>query len=147
MVGALSDLLVVREADPDGAVCDLRVAHEVRGRGHDLGDPALVVGAEERRAVARHELVPDVLRELGAVGGVESDVRGSRQRKAAALVRHDLRLDSRRGRGRADVHVRDQGDRGDVPVGRRGEGGEHVAVLVQLRVLEAELQQLGQEEA
>ncbi len=35
------------------------VVHEVGNRGHDLGNPGLVVRAEQRRAVARHEIVTD----------------------------------------------------------------------------------------
>ena len=52
MVGAARDLLVDREADADRRVLELGMAFEVGDRGHDLGHAGLVVGAEQRRAVA-----------------------------------------------------------------------------------------------
>ena len=41
------------------------VAREVGDRGHDLRDPGLVVGAEERRPVARDDVVADARGERG----------------------------------------------------------------------------------
>ena len=38
-------------------------ADQVGDRGHDLGDAGLVVGAEERRAVGRDDVVADALSE------------------------------------------------------------------------------------
>ena len=55
------------------------VAGEVRDRGHDLGDPGLVVGAEERRPVARHDVVADARGERRKHGGIEDLSRVARE--------------------------------------------------------------------
>ncbi len=70
VVGALADLLVDRERDARGGARRV-VVEEVRDRRHDHRDARLVVRAEERRAVARDQVLPDPLGEGGHVGGVE----------------------------------------------------------------------------
>ena len=61
MVGAAGDLLVDREADAHRRMLELRAPLQVRDRSHDLGDARLVVGAEQRRAVSRDDVVSDLL--------------------------------------------------------------------------------------
>ena len=64
VVGARAELLVGVEADAQRPVRKLGMRDQVRDRRHDLGDTRLVVGAEQRRAVARDQVVPDVIRQL-----------------------------------------------------------------------------------
>src|SRR6266540_3607700 len=55
-----ADFLVRCEPDPHGSVPNLGVRHQI-GRGrHDLGDAGLVVGAEQRRARGRDDVVADL---------------------------------------------------------------------------------------
>ena len=63
VVGAAPDLLVDREADAHGRARLGRCLAEVGDGGHDLRHACLVVGAEQRRAVARDDVVPDPRRE------------------------------------------------------------------------------------
>ena len=76
VLGAVADLLVDREPDPDGLVCDLGMGDEVRDRGHDLRDPGLVVGPEERRSVAGDDVVADPGGSWNCSGGVPGRVPG-----------------------------------------------------------------------
>ena len=62
------------------------VAGEVGDRGHDLGDARLVVGAEQRRAVARDDVVADARREVRQLGRVEHLARVAGQHDRAARV-------------------------------------------------------------
>ena len=139
VVGARAELLVGVEADAQRPVRQLGMRDQVRDRRHDLGDARLVVGAEQRRAVARDQVVPDVIRQLRRV--LEGDhlplVAG--EHDLAALVADALRLDVR------------AGDSGDVStcarnpiagtscVDGRGHRREEIAVLVEVDVREPEL--------
>jgi hypothetical protein len=146
-VHTIADLFVAGEADPNRPMLQLGVLEEVVDGGHDLGDARLVVRSEQRRAVARHELVADVICELRADLRVERDSGVARKRQPASLVANDLRLDVV-GRGVVgDVDVREERNRRRGTVGRRGQCREHVELLVELRVLEAELLELGDEQA
>jgi len=62
---AAPDLFVGVERDLHGPVREVGVRVQVRDCGDDLRDAGLVVGAEERRAVGRDQLVAGVVLELG----------------------------------------------------------------------------------
>jgi hypothetical protein len=120
---------------------------EVRDGGHDLRDARLVVGAEQRVAAGGHDVVAGLLAQLRHLLGVEHRaVAGELERPAVVVAVHD-RLDAGAGRVRRRVDVRDQahGRHGAAVV--RGERGVHVAVLVERRVLEPDLQELLDEHA
>jgi hypothetical protein len=141
VLGAAPDLLVHRERDADRRARALAVASEAPHRSHDLGDPGLVVGAEERRPVARHEVVTDTRRERRENGRIEDLSRITRQHDRVTsprLVddRRDVGADDVRGR----VHVRDQPHHRGVD--RSRESREHGVALVQLRVRQPQLAQL-----
>ena len=115
LVDAAADLLVGREQDLDGAVLDVRVAHQELGRIHDLGDAGLVVGAEQRGAVTRDDVVADLAGQRGMLGSADHLRRIARQRDvAAAVVAHDLRLDVGAGAIGRGVHMRAEADHRDL---------------------------------
>jgi hypothetical protein len=62
---AAPDLFVRVERHLDDSVGNLGLRREIGDRRHDLRDAGLVVRPEERRAVGRDQLVPDVVRKLG----------------------------------------------------------------------------------
>ena len=64
--GAEADLLVGREGDPQVRPRQLRVGGEVGDRGHDLGDPGLVVGAEQGVAAGGDDVLADLARPAAA---------------------------------------------------------------------------------
>ena len=139
-------LLVHGEGDPDRRARALGMPEQVRDRGHDLGDAGLVVGAEERRAVARHDVVADPrgeLRKLRRVEHLPAVARELDRRAVPALV--DERLDAGAHDVGRRVHVRDEPDHGCAL--DAGEPGEDGGAVVQLRVLEAEVVQLLDEHA
>ena len=80
-------LLVDGEADADRRPWRLGMARQPRDRRHDLGHAGLVVGTEQRRAVARDDVVPDAGRELGGLGRIDHLARVSRQDEPCAVVR------------------------------------------------------------
>ena len=92
----------------------LRVRGQVGDRGHDLRHARLVVGAEQRVAAGGHDVVADLVGELGHLAGIEHrPAARQRDRRAVVGAVHD-RLDARAGRVRTRVDVRDQPD--DRPV-------------------------------
>ncbi len=111
LVDAVADLLVRREQDLDRAVLDLWIADQEMRRIHDLGEPGLVVGAEQGGAVGGDDVVADLVgeylgtRRRGSPAGVgrEHDV-------AAAIILHDLRPDVPAGAVGRGVHVRAEAD-------------------------------------
>jgi len=148
LVGAAPDLLVGCEPDHEVAVLDLGVLDQDVDGGHDLGAPGLVVGAEERRPVGRYDVHADVATlEVGVLGGEDDLRRVAGQHDVAALVVlvHDG-LDAGAGHHGRGVGVRDEPDRGHfLGLGGgevRGHGAHHVAVLVDRRVLHAEVEEL-----
>ena len=95
MLGAAADLLVGREEEAErraggralaALAEDIVLAEEVLGQLHDHGHAGLVVGAEERRAVARDEGVASVLCERRLPRRVERDAAGEVD-GAAVVVR------------------------------------------------------------
>ena len=83
---------------------------EVGDGGHDLRHAGLVVGAQERVAAARHEVVADARRQLGHALGIEHRAAAREGERAAVVAAVHDRLDARAGRVRAHVHVGEQAD-------------------------------------
>ena len=145
--GALADLLVRRETDAQGRAGQLGVRGQVGHRGHDLGDAGLVVGAQQRVAARGDDVMALLARQLGHRGRVEHRV-VARQLDPAALVGAvDDRLDAGAGRVRARVDMGDEADHRRVAVDGAGERGHHVAVVVELGVLDADGRELLDEHA
>ena len=142
---APADLFVHREPDAHGRARG-GVPCEIGDGGDDLGDPGLVVCAEQRGAVARDDVVPHPRRQVRQLVRIEHLARIAGQPDRAARVRvvEDGRH-TRAGSVRRRVHVRDETDRGGF-LDRPGKGREHVAVLGELGVLEADRAELVDEE-
>ena len=138
--GAFADFLVRRERDADGPVRDLRVRHQKRGRRHDLGDAALVVGAEERRARGGHDVVAHTLAEVRRVGHAKHGrgVIGQHEVAAVPGAMHDRPHAGAGHLGRC-IHMRHEANHRHRCL-RRGRGNRrhHVAVGVQHRVMHPE---------
>ena len=100
VLGPPPHLLVDGESDADRSVPTLRMPDEVGDGGHDLGDPGLVVGAEERRAVARHDVVPHTRGEIRQHARVEHLAAVARKRDRSRRPIRGARAASRRRRGR-----------------------------------------------
>jgi hypothetical protein len=64
---------------------------QIRGRGDDLGDARLVVGAEQRRARRGDDVVPMQLASSGMSLLAEDGGRIVRQHEVAAVVVRDAR--------------------------------------------------------
>ena len=140
------DLLVDRERDADRCATPLGRPREIGDRRHDLGDAGLVVGAEERRAVARHDVVTDPLGQRRQLLGIEDLARVARELDALSSPRPmDDRRDPGAGDVRRRVHVRDEADDGRAVLA--GQAGEDRRAVVQLRVLEPERAKLLDEHA
>ncbi len=88
---------------------DVGMLDQPPGGSHDLRNPGLVVGAEERRPVRGDDVVADALGEELARRRRE-DGAAREHDLAAVVVSPDLRLDARRGRVRARVDMRDETD-------------------------------------
>ena len=138
VLGAKAHLFVNGERDAKRRPRQLRMAGEVGDCSHDLGDAGLVVRAEQRRSVARHEVVSHTLRELRQLVRVEhlARVAGKRDRQPFPGLVHD----------RSDAVGGDVGSRVDVcdephdgRVGRAGQGREHGRARRQLGVGETDL--------
>ena len=108
-----------------GSVRDLRVPHQIIGRGHDLGDAGLVVRAEQGQAGRRHDVVAELRGELGisrSPGAPPMDRPAAPGRGRRRLVHerpHVGRRHFRRG-----VDVRDEPDHRHLVADRR----RHVAI-------------------
>ena len=122
------------------------VRDELRGRSHDLRDAGLVVGAEERRAVGRDQVVPDVVLELGRFGRANRLARVA-ERDVAAFVMDPLRRDAGSAHLARRIDVREERDRRHLVVDGGRERRGHVAVLVDRGVREPDLLELVAEEA
>ena len=133
VVGALAHLLVDRERDARrGARCI--IVEEVRDRRHDHGDARLVVCAEERRAVARDQVLPDPLGEGGHVCRIEDLRLVARQRIGSPdQARWTIGRTPMPGGVRGRVDVRDEADP-RRSVDGAGERREDVARLGELDV-------------
>ena len=117
---------------------DLRILdQELRGI-HDLGEAGLVVGAQQRGAVRRDDVVADLVGERRMLGGADH-LRGiGRQHDvAAAIVPHDLRLDVLAGAVGRGVHVRAEADHRHLLVGISRDRRVDIAVLVEMGVADA----------
>ena len=104
-------------------------------RVHDLGDARLVIGAQQRRAVAGDDVVADLVPQRGIFGDAD-DLRGiaGQHDVAALIVAHDLRLHVLAGAVRRGVHVRAEADDRHVLVGVRRHGRVDVAMLIEMGI-------------
>ena len=127
---------------------DVRVLDQELRRIHDFGEAGLVVGAEQRGAVGRDDVVADLVGERGMIGGADHLGRVGRQHDvAAAIVLHDLRLDVRAGTVGRSVHMRAEADHRDLLVGIGRDRGVDIAVFVEMGVGNAHRLQFGGEQA
>ena len=118
LVDAAADFLIGGEQDLDRAMLDLRILNQELRRVHDLGEAGLVVGAEQRGAVRRDDVVADLVGEGGMLRRADHLGRIARQHDiAAAIVAHDLRFDVLAGAVRRGVHVRAEADHRHLLVG------------------------------
>ena len=135
LVDAAADLFVGREQDLDRAVLDLRIVDQEICGIHDLGEAGLVVGAEQRGAVGRDDVVADLVGQRGLLGGADHLCWIRRQHDiAATVIPHDLRLDVLARAIRRGVHVRAEADHRHLLVGIGRDRRIDVAVLVEMGV-------------
>ena len=137
------DLFVRCEGDAQGAVWDLRVRQQVFRHGHDDGDAGLVVSAEQRCAAGRHDVVANLVRQVGRLLGREHLRRVVGQHDVAAVIVavHDG-LDAAGVVGRRRVHMRQKRDDRRAGLYSRRDGGKHSTVVGQRHLLRADLLQL-----
>ena len=148
LVDPAADLLVGGEQQPDRAVADIGVLDQDLRGGHDFGDARLVVGAEQRRAVGRDDIVADLVGELGIVGDPDDLCGVSGQVDVAALVvLDDPRSYALAAEIRRSVHMRAEADHRDLLVGVAGNCSVDVAVLVEMGIAETDGQQFLDEQA
>ena len=107
VANARADLLVGRKADPDFAVLDLGMAQQVVGHRHDDRHARLVVGAQDRAAGGRDDVVADLRAQVGAQFGHQYQQRilGEDDRVALVIAVHAW-LDAVAGDACHRVHVR-----------------------------------------
>ena len=117
VLGAASYFLVDREGDAHRGTRRIRPLGQIGDRLHDLGDARLVVRTEQRGPVARDDVVPDPVAELGLFGRVDHLRRVAGQHDRAAVV---ALVDDRRHPGARRVRRRvDMGDQADRQALRR----------------------------
>jgi hypothetical protein len=134
--GAAADLLVGREADAQRRARQLGVCGQVGDRGHDLGDAGLVVGAQQRVAARGHDVVTLLAGQLGHRRGIEHGVVARQLDRAAGVGAVTIGSTPLAGRVGARVDMGDEPDNGASPSTVAGRRGHHVAVVVELGVLE-----------
>ncbi|MEZ5865542.1 MAG: hypothetical protein R3D25_16290 [Geminicoccaceae bacterium] len=145
---AAADLLVRREAEPHRPVRDVRVRHQMLRHGHDDRDAGLVVGAEQRRAAGRDNVVADPGREIGQGRRRQHHRRVVRQDDVAALVGpvHD-RLHPGAGELRRRVDMRQEGYGWRLGRDGRRDRRQHRAVTGLPRIRKPDPAQLAEQEA
>ena len=127
----VADLLVGGEGHLHAAVDKLRMGRHIFQGRHDLGDPRLVIGAEEGRPVGDHQGLSPVFQQVGESGGrehhpllfVEDNV-------SAIVVFHQPGAHRVVGDLKGRVQVGIEGDDGNFSVRVGGEGGRDVRVFV-----------------
>jgi len=121
---------------------------QVGDGGHDLRDPRLVVGAQQRVARCGHDVVAGARGEVRLGRRVERRaVARERDRLAVVVAVHD-RHDARARRVGARVEMGDEADDdGPIPAAGSGQRRRDVAVGVDGRVGEADLRELLLEQA
>ena len=137
-----SDFLVGGERSADRAVRQFRMRGVVGEEVHDLGDPGLVIGAQECRAVRDDQVLADVGEELGEIGGTHDDRRGGvlfvEDYVLTPVILDDAGIDALAGACGRGVHVRDEADGGFCS----REFGIDIAVLSVINRLYAHLTEL-----
>ena len=140
VIGALAHLLVRGEAHGDGPVRDLRMGQQVFAGGDDLRHAGLVVGSQQGGAVGDDQLLTDVPLQEGEV--LHFQASGLLQGQVPALIGDDLRMDVRPADGGGGVHVGDEAQGRSLAPGGGGQQGIHIAVVVHVGPLQAQLRQL-----
>ena len=140
VIGALAHLLVRGEAHGDGPVRDLRMGQQVFAGGDDLRHAGLVVGSQQGGAVGDDQLLADVPLQEGEVLHLQAP--GFFQGQVPALIGDDLRMDVRPADGGGGVHVGDEAQGRSLAPGGGGQQGIHIAVVVHVGPLQAQLRQL-----
>src|SRR5262249_52395568 len=136
VIDAVADFLVAGEEDAHRSVRDFWLLPEMSGQFHDHGQARLVVGAQERRAVAGDDRAADELAQLGIVGDADDLRLVAGQREVAAIIVSDyLRFDPGAGRVGGGVNVRIEGDCRDGFFDRGGNGRGDNAKLVLGRIV------------
>ena len=136
------DLLVGSEGYHDLAVLDRIVGQQPLRHRQDLGDPRLVVRAEQSRAVGDDEPLTRVIFQKGKIGDPHDDIFIFAKKDIAAIVVHQARPDIFAGRGGGDVHMGDKTKDGGLRLHIRGNGGIKIAVLVEANLGEPHLPHL-----
>ena len=136
-----ADLLVGGEADSNRAMRNRGVFQQVFGHRHDDGDTGFVVGAEERVAAGRDDILADLAGEIGSFLSQNGDV--VRQDEIAALVvaMHD-RPDSAGWKCGGGIDMGQEGDGGHLVLDRRRNGGDRRAVVGEVHVAGSQCLQL-----
>ncbi len=115
---------------------------------HDLGEPGLVVGAEQGGAVSGDDVVADLVLQRRMLGGANHLGGVGRQHDVAAtIVLDDLGFDVLAGAIGRCVHVRAKADDGHLLVGVGRDGRIDIAVFVEMGVGEAHRLQLDRQQS
>ena len=148
LVDAAANLFIGGEEDLDGAMLDVRILNQELRSIHDLGEPGLVIGAQQRGAVRRDDVVADLVCQRRMLGGADH-LRAIRRQYdvAAAIVLHDLRPDVLAGAIGRSIHMRAEADHRHALAGVRRDRCVDVAVVVEMGVGNAHGLQFGREQA
>ena len=142
IIDAAADLFVGREQQPNRAVLELWIAEQNFRRIHDRGDAGLVVGAEQRGAVAGDDVVADLVGKGRVLVEPDHLARIARQHDIAALIIvDDLRFHARAGAIRRSVHMGAEADHRHRLIGGGRQRGIDIAMAIELGVDDAELAQ------
>lgn len=119
------------------------MGQQVFAGGDDLRHARLVVGSQQGGAIGDDQLLTDVPLQEGEV--LHFQASGLLQGQVPALIGDDLRMDVRPADGGRGVHVGDEAQGRSLAPGGGGQQGIHIAVVVQVGPLQAQIRQfLGQ---
>ena len=130
VVCAAADLLVRGKADLDGAVLDLRMAHQLLGHGHNLRHAGLVVRAEQGGAVGDHQVLADIFFQVRVFLFAQDDLFFLVEQDIPAVVFDHFGLDVVAGSVLGGVHVGDEADDRFVLLALGGRDGSVDVTLV-----------------
>jgi hypothetical protein len=123
-------------------VPDIRIVDQELRCRHDLGEPGLVVGTEQRRAVGRDDVVADLVEQRGIVADPDDPPRiAGKLDVAAAVVAHSSRPDVRSGEVGRGVHVRAEADDRHRLFDIGWNGCIDVAMFIEMPIGEADREQ------
>ncbi len=142
LVDAAPDFLIGREQDLDRPVPDIRIVDEDLGRGHDLSQSRLVVGAEQCRSIGRDDVVADLVLQFRMIADADHPARvAGKIDIPAGIIPDDLRLHIRAAEIGRRIHVRAETDDRHrlVAIGRNGR--VDIGVFIETCVRKTDLQQ------